>query len=292
MIVPDVPIVPNPPNAPNAPDVVVDGTFNYAQAAGISSFGLALAFAGIYVPLLAVYVFKAIRNPTYVLWITAFFCQVRIASFGLRALVAKKESAAENRDIVLADLIIYGVGFFGILYSAYIMVLDRQVIKRTAGSSPLARITENRHLIRIALVIAVSLSITGSVQYYTGSSDSTVNTGKHLKTIGIIIFLVVSGLLVVQTVFATAGESRSGAGGKDHSSLAPYGLHILLVAGLLFVVRETFLLVTNNKQTALQEHLFYPFEACTELAAVLLFLTPGLVPQKHELAEARRASEY
>jgi hypothetical protein len=118
---------------------------NYAQAIMIKSFPLALAFTSVYVPLLAAFLFKAVRNPTYVLWVTAFFCQgllesfesvsswrlmrfgcpVRIVSFAMRAVLTKSESAAENFDFVLAEQIVYGVGFFGILYAAYIMVLDR-----------------------------------------------------------------------------------------------------------------------------------------------------------------------
>ena len=43
----------------------------------------------------------------------------------MRALLAKSESAGENFDLVLAQQIVYGVGFFGILYSTYLMVLDR-----------------------------------------------------------------------------------------------------------------------------------------------------------------------
>jgi hypothetical protein len=160
------------------------------------------------------------------------------------------------------------------------------------------------------LLAAVSLSITGSVQANTGSQQSTVNTGKHLKTISIVIFLVVACLLVIQTVFANLAEARRSSskwipglralepdtdgilGEKEHSSLAPHGLHILLVAGLLFVVREAFLLVTNNKITQYQEHYFYPLAAGTELAAVLLFLTPGLIPLKRELAEASREGSH
>jgi len=262
---------------------------NYAKALLINSFGLALAFTLIYVPLLGVFVFKTIRNSTYVLWITTFFCQVRVVSFAMRALLAKSKSAGENFHLVLAQQVVYGVGFFGILYAAYIMVLDRQFIKRTVGSSPLSKITENCHLIRLALLAAVSLSIAGSIQANTGSQQSTINTGKHFKTISIVIFLVVAGLLVVQTVFATLAESRRSLDKKDQSSLAPHRLHILLVVGLLFVVRESFLLATNNKITQYKEQLFYPLEACTELAEVLSFLTPNLIPLKHELAEASRA---
>ena len=52
-------------------------------------------------------------------------CPVRVVSFAMRAVLAKSESAGENFNLVLAQQIIYGVGFFGILYSAYTMVLDR-----------------------------------------------------------------------------------------------------------------------------------------------------------------------
>ena len=53
---------------------------NYAKALLINSFALALIFTFIYVPLLGAFVFKAIRNSTYVLWITAFFCQGSLES--------------------------------------------------------------------------------------------------------------------------------------------------------------------------------------------------------------------
>ena len=52
-------------------------------------------------------------------------CPVRAVSFAMRAVLAKSESAGENFNLVLAQQIIYGVGFFGILYSAYTLVLDR-----------------------------------------------------------------------------------------------------------------------------------------------------------------------
>jgi len=268
---------------------VAGQTENYAKALLINSFPLALVFTLIYVPLLGIFVFKAVRNSTYVLWITAFFCQVRIVAFAMRAALAKIESAGENFDLVLAQQIIYGVGFFGILYSAYIMVLDREIIKGTTGRSPLSRITGNRHLIRLALAAAVALSITGAVQASTGSTQSTIDLGKHLKTIATVMFLVIAALLVVHTLFSVFAERRS-SDEKVHSSLAPHGLHILLVVGLLLLVRELFYIVTINKKTQYQEQLFYPFAACTELAAVLLFLVPGLTPLKREVAEATRTA--
>ncbi|KAF9648708.1 hypothetical protein BDM02DRAFT_3143842 [Thelephora ganbajun] len=265
---------------------------NYAKALLINSFSLALVFACIYLPLLGVFVFKAVRNPTYVLWITAFFCQVRVVSFAMRAALAKSATAGQNFDLVLSQQIIYGVGFFGILYSAYIMVLDREFIKGTAGHSPLSRITGNRHLIRLALVAAVSLSITGAVMANTGTKQNTIDLGKQLRTASVVIFLVVAAFLVIHIMFSISTEMRNTSGEKVQNSLAPYGLHILLLAGLFLLVREIFFVATNNKTTQYKERLFYPFAACTELAAVLLFLSPGLIPLKRELAEASRVGSY
>ena len=52
---------------------------------------------------------------------------MRVVSFAMRAVLAnlKSESAGENFNLILAQQIIYGVGFFGILYSVYSMVPDR-----------------------------------------------------------------------------------------------------------------------------------------------------------------------
>jgi len=278
-------------NSPDFPVIDVQPE-NYAKAIQINSFPLALIFTLVYVPLLGIFLFKAVRNSTYVLWITAFFCQVRIVSFAMRALLAKSESAGENFNLVLAQQIVYGVGFFGILYSAYTMVLDRGLIKGTTGSFPLSRITGNRLLIRLALIAAVSLSVTGAVQAGTSTVQNTINLGKHLKTIAIVIFLVVAALLVVHTIFSMSAEARRSSDAKELSSLAPHGLHVLLLIGLLLLTREIFYLATNNKTEQYKELLFYPFAAGTELIAVILFLVPGLIPLKRELAETTRVTSY
>jgi len=79
---------------------------------------------------------------------------------------------------------------------------------------------------------------------------------------------------------------------KDHSSLAPYGLYLLLMIALMLFVREIYFLATTGQLTQYKEQLFYPFAAGTELAAVLFFLLPGIVPLKRELVEATRVSVY
>jgi hypothetical protein len=50
---------------------------------------------------------------------------VRTAAFVMRAILAGSESAGENLNLVVAQGVVYSVGFFGLVYSAYTLVLDR-----------------------------------------------------------------------------------------------------------------------------------------------------------------------
>ena len=43
----------------------------------------------------------------------------------MRAVLAGSESAGEDLNLVIAESIVYSVGFFGLLYSTYTLVLDR-----------------------------------------------------------------------------------------------------------------------------------------------------------------------
>ena len=62
---------------------------------------------------------------------------VRITAFILRAIPAVSDTAGQNLNLVVASSVIFGVGFFGLLYSAYTLVLDRLVDTRI--SFPLIR---------------------------------------------------------------------------------------------------------------------------------------------------------
>ena len=53
--------------------------------------------------------------------------KVRTVAFGMRAALAKSDSAAHQKNVVLAEMIIYSIGFFGVVSSAYLLVLDRYV---------------------------------------------------------------------------------------------------------------------------------------------------------------------
>ena len=65
-----------------------------------------------------------------------------------------------------------------------------------------------------------------------------------------------------------------------------HGNYILLAISLLLVVREAFATATvKNSAKQSNEHWWYPFLAVTELLAVILFATPGLVPRQDEVPE-------
>lgn len=43
----------------------------------------------------------------------------------MRAVLAGSDGAGANINLVIGETIVYSVGFFGLLYSAYTLVLDR-----------------------------------------------------------------------------------------------------------------------------------------------------------------------
>ena len=71
--------------------------------------------------------------------------------------------------------------------------------------SPLARITSSRRLIRLALVAAVALGITGST-FLNSTKSSDIDLSKTLRRVSVIIFLVVTALLAIHTAFLVREE--------------------------------------------------------------------------------------
>lgn len=50
---------------------------------------------------------------------------MRVTAFSLRSALAGSNAAASNESTLIAYEVFYNAGFFGVLYSAYILVLDR-----------------------------------------------------------------------------------------------------------------------------------------------------------------------
>ena len=74
------------------------------------------------------------------------------------------------------------------------------------------RITGTRALIRVVLVVAVSVGVTGAVQSGIGSDKKTIDMGKHLKTLATALYLTVAALLVIHILFSIPAEKRMASG--------------------------------------------------------------------------------
>lgn len=260
--------------------------FNYAMAYGIESIAGAVIFAIIYVPLFFLYVRQAIVRPTYVFIVIAFFCAVRIAAFVLRALLAAVAKDGQNLNLFITYEIMYNVGFFGLLYSAYSLVIDRGLVSDLPlPSDPISSLTRRRMIFRLLLTAAVSIGITGVIEAAVGTTQHTVDVGDTLRRVSLYMFLILCILVAFQAVLLARAEASYGTYKvSDGAFGARHGIHVLCLISLLLVARQTFFAVTvNDAAKQNNEHLWYPLAALPELCAVLLFAAPGLVPSLAEL---------
>jgi len=258
---------------------------NYAKETGIQSVPAAVAFCLAYVPF---FIFNLVRfsmNRSYVLFILTFFCAVRIAAFALRAALAGILADAENEDMLIAQQIIYSVGFFGLIYASYALVVDRRKVSGLEATNIIERISGNLQLIRLACTAAVALGVAGACEASLSSTASDVSLGKELKKVSTIMFLVLCVLLLVQTLFTMMRSSEINEKGYAGSTAGQRnGISILAFVALLLVIKEAFFTATlNNLSAQYNELLFYPLSAAPELIAVAMFVIPGLVPLNSEL---------
>lgn len=120
---------------------------NYARIEGIdhSELPAAVVFTIVYVPLLCLCILYSMRS-TYVYKSLTVFClsesfricrsfnaahdhdhTVRVVAFAIRAVLSASATAGNNINLVVAQMVIFNIGFSGLLYSAYGLVLDRCV---------------------------------------------------------------------------------------------------------------------------------------------------------------------
>ncbi|KAH0830712.1 hypothetical protein J3R83DRAFT_2190 [Lanmaoa asiatica] len=252
---------------------------DYASALGVKSLPAAIVFAILYFPFFVYFFSKTIARPVYIYIILTFFCSVRVTAFILRALLSHVPSDADNLHVVLAYEIIYNIGFFGLLYSAYTLVTDRVALANNPPNDPVSRLLRFRPLFRIAMMAAVSVGITGAVQSSLGTATTTLQTGNTLRKVAIYIFLVCSILVLLQTILLARAEFSEGHRRATNKIGSTYGIYILLVICILLIVREVFLGATANDPSRQDNEAFwYPLAALTEFIAIVLFATPGLVP--------------
>lgn len=259
---------------------------NFAKALGMESLAAAVVFTILYVPFLVFFARKSFTHPTYVHYTLTFFCLLRVVAFAVRAILTSSASAGETLGVVITDQLLSGVGYFSLLYSAYTLVLDRLLLSdHPQIDLPVLRLTQNRRLFRLALLIAVILGVISATQ--TNTDGSTGSLSKSLHIASTVIFLVLTVLQAIQTVVlaqtGVSGRSQYYVRGKDSIGVG-YGNYILLVICLLLLVREIFVTATvTNSARQDTEHFWYPLLAVPEILVVLLYTTPGLVPRRDEL---------
>ena len=75
-----------------------------------------------------------------------------------------------------------------------------------------------------------------------------------------------------------------------------FGNHILLVISILLIIREVFWIATVNEiiqdLDSDYEHSWYPLVPLPEILAVILFITPGLVPRREELQQDHEVQQH
>lgn len=119
----------------------------HAGFLGIHSEGAAILFAALYAVCLPYYIFRSWNNRTYVLIFLAIFCLrtshpsspnlqlrsdifilsvVRVITFAMRAALAA--GSGNDINLLVTELVFYGIGFFGLLLSAFILVNNRFVL--------------------------------------------------------------------------------------------------------------------------------------------------------------------
>ncbi|KAI8820282.1 uncharacterized protein EV422DRAFT_85975 [Fimicolochytrium jonesii] len=248
------------------------GPTSIADAVGIHSVALPIVFLVVYVALFFVFLWKLRRNPVAVFIFMVAFCVFRVAAFAVRAAIAASDSLQNDLNWVLTANIIYTIGFFGLVYSAYSLLVRRAFVVRDLLRGPFGRLLPRVLIIvRVSLVAAITLGITGACLFALADPGSEKKTlGDTLRHVSLWIFLVLVALLLVNCLFVLR---------HDHSRSM---LVLTAIAALLFA-RELYQILAWNKPEATDEIYFFTLSCLTELIAVILFLVPNVVPSKNEV---------
>ncbi|KAJ7355912.1 hypothetical protein DFH08DRAFT_773207 [Mycena albidolilacea] len=283
-----------PQVTPKAPAMAT----NYASILGIQNKWAPIVFAVIYFLVMLWYLVQAARRHAWVYGALALFSALRVVSFSLRAAIASNHhNDAFNRQMAIAYEVLYNVGYFSILLSAYRLLHDRRWMAkinsaRNKGRSSFPyRVMGGLHkgrFMELLLLLSVILGAVG-VSYALGTNVGRTKLGNRLNDASTYIFLAATVIILLSTLLVVHLE-RSLATQTPVGS--PLQHAILLFIALLLLLRILFYAATASnsiKQTAQgNEHLWYPLAALAELLVVLLFLAPGLVPLRSMVMRHRR----
>jgi hypothetical protein len=247
---------------------------------------------------------------------------VRVTSFSIRAELAASTSAGSNLSLVIAYGVLAAIGFFGLIYSAYTLIVDRCVPSPTLSPqwfSPAgqAAAPRQRHATRAAHAHLPAAAVRAAVphrrdrardcgeqsgvlheqQYARDVEDAARGERVHVprhdrsrRAPGRADGDRRGQLYVAAVARQLRTVLTSGSPAGPPRSTGPFGARhgtfVLTPLVLVLLVREAFAAITlHNAAQADDEGLWYPFSALPELLAVLLFAVPGLVPDRAEMTE-------
>ncbi|PBK70217.1 hypothetical protein ARMSODRAFT_1036301 [Armillaria solidipes] len=218
---------------------------NYVDAYGYNSIAAAIVFTIVDVPLCGFFILQSFKIPP----------TFRFVAFMIRAILIESDSVRKTLGLLITDEVLFGTGFFGLLYAAYTLVLDK-------------RLSRSRGIFQLSLTAENALGIAGIT---TDLNDPTSSTGIALRK-------ATYRTVVLVRRERDEGQEHAKAFGEKHGSF------ILCAISILLIVREALLTATiNNTEAALNENFWYPLVALPEILAVILYCAPGLVPPRFEL---------
>jgi len=138
---------------------------------------------------------------------------VRAAAFAIRVVLVASTSAGESLSLVIADLTLFGVGYFSLLLSAYILVMNRwgsstvpldyqiwSSLRRILLSdlppptNPLSRLSRNRIIFHVAIMVALGLGTAA----FSITNNSSISGPLHIASTS--IFLALTVVLALHSV--------------------------------------------------------------------------------------------
>ncbi|KAE9405819.1 hypothetical protein BT96DRAFT_811717 [Gymnopus androsaceus JB14] len=257
---------------------------NYAKLFGFDSVAAAAIFAALWAPLCFWFFVLLFRHRSYVVFVLALFCQIRLVAFIIRAILAGSESAGESLGLFIADEVFFSTGFFGLLYGSYGLVMSRLALCHNQPfDNALFRLMRNHLLFHLTLSSGVVLGIVGIIEI---SNNPSSTLGSIFRKVSIIIFVALTVLQASQTVILAIAERRDDPEERmKHIGIsfgARHGAIIFMCIAVLLLIRELFTAATIGSMTEQNnEHLWYSLVALPELLCLILYAIPGLIPPKY-----------
>ncbi|KAJ6625185.1 hypothetical protein B0H10DRAFT_2430545 [Mycena sp. CBHHK59/15] len=90
---------------------------DYPTTFGFHSIPAAVVFTLVYFPLFLWFIRQSIKDTTYFYISPTVFCLMQVAAFVLCAILSGSTTLSDNLNLPIADDILFGVGFFVLLYS-------------------------------------------------------------------------------------------------------------------------------------------------------------------------------